>query len=146
MKKKKSKQSQSQSEPPKTSLASSKKMYDLDKAAKELRDALSLTEEEREQIFKETFPETAHLTPESSQKEREEAFSKLNKRLGIKDVTPQRYKLCSDDSGHEYFVPIDKVDEFYAWVEDVYTEKEYSVDFEDNRIDGRFTFTDPRNE
>lgn len=59
-----------------------------------------------------------------------------------------RYKICGDDSGHDYFVPLDQVDTFYLWVEsstsDLSTYKGPS--FDAYRIDGRFTFADPRNE
>lgn len=57
-----------------------------------------------------------------------------------------RYQICGDESGHEYFVPVDQVDAFYAWVQATGDGDETDQDFEDNRIDGRFTFTDPRNE
>jgi len=61
---------------------------------------------------------------------------------------PQRYVILGDDSGHSYFVPVDQVEDFESWVQ--YTEDgeadEYrGPDFEANRIDGRFTFTDPQN-
>lgn len=62
---------------------------------------------------------------------------------------PIRYCLCSDDSGHKYFIPVNQVEDFYAWVvsfEEVYADLGYEgPDFEANRIDGRFTFTDPKN-
>jgi hypothetical protein len=60
-----------------------------------------------------------------------------------------RYRVLSDDSGHEYFVQIKDEDVFYRWVaaEGGYAEDGYEgPDFEENRIDGRFTFTDPRND
>lgn len=57
----------------------------------------------------------------------------------------QRYKICGDNSGHEYFVPVEQVDAFYKWVESTEDIAEYiGPDFDDNRIDGAFTFTDPR--
>jgi hypothetical protein len=63
---------------------------------------------------------------------------------------PKRYSIIGDDSGHEYFVLVEQEKEFYEWVasfEESNEEKEYNgPDFEENRIDGRFTFTDPRNE
>jgi len=60
-----------------------------------------------------------------------------------------RYVLCSDGSGHEYFVLVNQQAEFYAWA--AFTEKYEEVGyegltFEHSRIDGRFTFTDPRND
>lgn len=64
--------------------------------------------------------------------------------------TEQRYRIMGDDSGHEYFVPVDQESLFEQWVaytEEVHADLDYTgPDFEDNRIDGRFTFTDPRNE
>jgi hypothetical protein len=54
-----------------------------------------------------------------------------------------------DDSGHEYFIPVEQEKMFEAWVaaEEAYEEVGYEgEDFEANRIDGRFTFTDPQNE
>lgn len=76
---------------------------------------------------------------------------------GEKDLLPlkfsvgqQRYRIMGDDSGHEYFVPVEQEEQFDEWVasfEEGNEEKEYNgPDFEENRIDGRFTFTDPRNE
>jgi hypothetical protein len=62
----------------------------------------------------------------------------------------QRYRICGDNSGHEYFIKVEDVDAFYQWVESTEDEEialEYEgPDFEENRIDGRFTFTDPKNE
>jgi hypothetical protein len=61
----------------------------------------------------------------------------------------QRYTIMGDDSGHEYFVKVGDEQLFTFWVEacEAYEEVGYEgPDFEGNRIDGRFTFTDPRNE
>lgn len=65
---------------------------------------------------------------------------------------PLRYRIMGDDSGHEYFVPTDQEEIFELWLktfEDGWDE-EYNVydgpSFEANRIDGRFTFSEPRNE
>ena len=58
----------------------------------------------------------------------------------------QRYSIVSDNSGHEYFVKVEEVDDFYTWVEAT-DEDDEDIDigkYDDNRIDGRFTFTDPR--
>lgn len=59
----------------------------------------------------------------------------------VKDVP--RYCIVSDDSGHDYFCLVEKKEEWYAWA--------YGPDAEDGdvpayvtRIDGRFTFTDPK--
>ncbi len=59
---------------------------------------------------------------------------------------PQRYKICGDDSGHRYFIPVEQEQNFYLWVES-FTADLSTYDgpsFDKNRIDGRFTFTDPR--
>jgi hypothetical protein len=54
----------------------------------------------------------------------------------------------SDDSGHDYYIRVQDVDLFEAWVEYYASEddgpKYNGPDFTDNRIDGTFTFTDPR--
>lgn len=60
-------------------------------------------------------------------------------------ATSDRYKVLSDDSGHEYWVKVGDEDAFYAWAEDIYQDEDHPYDFEDNRIEGSFTFTDPRN-
>jgi hypothetical protein len=64
--------------------------------------------------------------------------------------TEQRYRIMSDDSGHEYFVPVEQEQQFEQWVaytEEVFADLDYDgPEFDVNRIDGRFTFTDPRNE
>jgi hypothetical protein len=57
---------------------------------------------------------------------------------------PQRYELCSDESGHEYFIPVEQKKEFYKWVESTENDEDTDFDFDDCRIDGTFTFTDPR--
>jgi hypothetical protein len=61
-----------------------------------------------------------------------------------------RYQLASDNSGHEYAIKVKDADAFYKWVESTEDDElalEYEgPDFEENRIDGRFTFTDPRND
>jgi hypothetical protein len=62
----------------------------------------------------------------------------------------QRYVLRGDDSGHKYFIPVGQESLFEEWVTsfdsfDVSSNDEYAgPDFESNRIDGHFTFTDPR--
>lgn len=59
-----------------------------------------------------------------------------------------RYRIMSDDSGHEYFVPVDEETWFEGWLltfeDDVIEENYAGPDYEKNRIDGNFTFTDPR--
>jgi hypothetical protein len=61
---------------------------------------------------------------------------------------PQRYRICSDNDGHEYYIKVQHVDDFYKWVEYVENDcvRPDDGDYEGFRIDGRFTFTDPRNE
>lgn len=59
----------------------------------------------------------------------------------------QRYSMQSDESGHSYFIPVEQIGQFEAWVQtsEDGTEDEYTgPDFSGNRIDGTFTFTDPR--
>jgi Fe-S cluster assembly iron-binding protein IscA len=61
--------------------------------------------------------------------------------------TPERrYSIQSDGDGHEYFVEVGMEGEFQAWVDAEYESSiEYEgYDYKKNRIDGRFTFTDPR--
>jgi hypothetical protein len=57
----------------------------------------------------------------------------------------ERYFVGSDNSGHEYYVPISKRDDFQAWAElPEDDEAGWEVPEYAKRIDGRFTFTDPR--
>lgn len=71
-----------------------------------------------------------------------------NSRFGNKQQpTPQRYCICGDDSGHEYFIPVGQVAQFAKWVEWTEGDGDHDYDgpeFDGNRIDGTFTFTDPR--
>jgi hypothetical protein len=56
-----------------------------------------------------------------------------------------RYRIGSDNSGHRYFYPVDKEAEFSAWQElDEDDERSWTEPSFATRIDGRFTFTDPR--
>ena len=60
---------------------------------------------------------------------------------------PQRYRIMGDESGHEYYVPVELEGQFDAWVKSFEEDDEGGYDgpgFDENRIDGRFTFTDPR--
>jgi hypothetical protein len=58
----------------------------------------------------------------------------------------QRYTVVSDDDGHEYVIPVEQRDEFYAWLAD----EERSTYEENDRYDeyrlngGTLTFTDPQ--
>ncbi|VVB52912.1 Uncharacterised protein [uncultured archaeon] len=60
----------------------------------------------------------------------------------------QRYKICGDNSGHEYYIKTQDVEKFYEWVESTEDEDKAEMytgpDFDEFRIDGNFTFTDPR--
>jgi hypothetical protein len=62
-------------------------------------------------------------------------------------LTPARYCIWSDDSGHDYFIKVGEEKLFETWVAaaENYDQDYEGPDFEENRIDGRFTFTDPRN-
>lgn len=57
----------------------------------------------------------------------------------------QRYFIGSDNSGHEYIVPVEKRDVFWSWSEmdeddpDSWEAPEYAL-----RLEGRLTFTDPK--
>lgn len=61
------------------------------------------------------------------------------------EVMTQRYFIGMDDSGHEYLIPEEHADDWFAFVEDEErlaegVEPEYA-----KRIDGgRLTFTDPQ--
>ena len=113
----------------------------------ELNIRMGLTEEESKQVFNATFPELAHLTESSTREEREEARRKLNVRLGLPANSgfPPRYRIIGDDSGHKYFVKVEDVENFHAWCDSFNENVGYEgPDFNENRIDGRFTFTDPR--
>lgn len=61
-----------------------------------------------------------------------------------------RYTIRGDNDGHKYFIPVGEENAFDAWVLEEETIGEvvssYGLQYNDNRIDGRFTFTDPRNE
>lgn len=64
----------------------------------------------------------------------------------IEKPVAQRYCIVGDDSGHEYFIPVGQEEAFEEWVEaaENYDQDYEGPDFEENRIDGHFTFTDPR--
>jgi hypothetical protein len=77
-------------------------------------------------------------------------------RSGQRSTKPaeRRYSIQSDDSGHDYFVEVGNEGEFEQWLQADFDAEESGQDegyyeghnYEENRIDGRFTFTDPRNE
>jgi len=59
-----------------------------------------------------------------------------------KTIPEVRYQICSDNSGHEYFIAVDFVNVFYKWAED--EDPEDPNLYDDYRIDGHFTFANPR--
>lgn len=61
-----------------------------------------------------------------------------------KEPTEKRFCICADESGHEYYIPVDQVGEFDAWVRATENGDFSGEGFDDSRIDGHFTFTDPR--
>lgn len=75
--------------------------------------------------------------------------SSTTKWRGDKDIVvdkkPRRYSIQWDDSGHKYFVEVGMEGEFERWLQAEIEGLEYNGhDYENNRIDGTFTFTDPR--
>jgi hypothetical protein len=91
------------------------------------------------------------ISDDDAQKLFEDSIPEAAKEMGLKNplLSKQRYRIMGDESGHDYFIPIEKEEDFRRWVE--WTENDGDSDsgyigeeFEDNRIDGRFTFTDPR--
>jgi len=52
-----------------------------------------------------------------------------------------RFRLAHDDSGHSYAIPVDLFDVFEMWVAN---EGAGVYNFDLHRIDGRFTFLDPK--
>jgi len=58
---------------------------------------------------------------------------------------PQRYCIRGDGSGHKYYIRVEEISTFEAWVDSNYESTGYEgPDYTTFRIDGRFTFTDPR--
>ena len=59
-------------------------------------------------------------------------------------MTKERYFTSGDGSGHEYYVPAAKIDEWYEWL-NISSEDEASWEAPEyaHRINGRLTFTDP---
>lgn len=77
--------------------------------------------------------------------EKKTALEILGSPVGF--LPQQRYCIKSDGS-HKYFVRVEDAVNFEVWVK--YYESGGEVEyhgpaFDSNRIDGRFTFTDPRN-
>jgi hypothetical protein len=64
---------------------------------------------------------------------------------GTPEQPERRYKIDSDGD-HKYFVEVGMEAEFQAWVDSQYESVGYEGhDYNNNRIEGVFTFTDPRN-
>jgi hypothetical protein len=59
-------------------------------------------------------------------------------------MSEQRYRLVGDNSGHDYAVPVELVEDFYEWAED--EDPEDPNKYDEYRVEGRLTFTNPRNE
>lgn len=56
-----------------------------------------------------------------------------------------RYRIVGDNSGHQYYIPVDREAEWDTFMEiDEDDERSWTVPDFAARIDGRFTFTDPR--
>jgi hypothetical protein len=56
----------------------------------------------------------------------------------------ERFRLASDESGHEYAIPVYMTDDFYKWVEATENGAETDLDFDKYRVEGMLTFTDPQ--
>lgn len=57
----------------------------------------------------------------------------------------ERYFISADNSGHKYYVPVSMRGEFQAWAElPEDSEAGWEAPEYAHRIDGEFTFTDPR--
>jgi hypothetical protein len=104
---------------------------------------------EKEEVREDLFEEMIHNLKEAIMARKKA----VEEQISVNGPPIQRYRIMSDDSGHEYAIKVEDEDAFYAWV--AATESEDIEDaagyyegpvFDDNRIDGRFTFTDPRNE
>ena len=58
---------------------------------------------------------------------------------------PQRYHYVADDSGHHYYIPVEKSKEWELFCEfDDDDERGWDVPEWAVRINGTFSFTDPR--
>jgi len=59
----------------------------------------------------------------------------------------QRYRLLSDDDGHDYLIPVGQEELFYQWIEALENYEETELNFDDVRLNGapsRLSFTDPK--
>ncbi len=61
-------------------------------------------------------------------------------------MEPQRYKIVSDNDGHDYIIHVEDEYDFYNWVEAMETDNPFDgKDFDDCRMNVcRLTFTDPQ--
>ena len=56
-----------------------------------------------------------------------------------------RFEIVSDNSGHEYYIPVERYTDWASFMMlDEDDEASWEVPNFATRIDGRFTFTDPR--
>lgn len=56
-----------------------------------------------------------------------------------------RFKIVGDNSGHDYYIPVERSGEWETFIGlDENDEASWDVPDYAVRIDGRFTFTDPR--
>lgn len=59
----------------------------------------------------------------------------------------KRFTLRYDESGHSYAIPVEKQGEFEAWVNHWESDSEaewQGTDFDEYRVEGGWTFVDPR--
>ena len=76
--------------------------------------------------------------------DKEVTMSREERKAFMNDQKPRRYSIHSDGD-HKYFVEVGMEGEFEAWIDSELGNCLYQGhDYEKNRIDGRFTFTDPR--
>ena len=65
-----------------------------------------------------------------------------------KQKSPQRYRLVTDNDGHDYVIPVSEEDAFYAWVAVEEGDGVVSIfgnkDYNECRVNRPITFTDPR--
>jgi hypothetical protein len=67
-----------------------------------------------------------------------------NKPLNL-DILDKRFRVLSDNDGHDYIIPVGHEGNFYSWVETTEDSEESEFDFENNRINNTgWTFTNPK--
>jgi hypothetical protein len=60
-------------------------------------------------------------------------------------MEPQRYKIVSDNDGHDYVICVEEEEAFYTWVEAVENYDYSGKGFDNCRMNcSRLTFTDPQ--